>query len=140
MSVSPTSCECPYSTAQYVLSFPCSNCPGIVDAVSGLLSGHGSKIGYYATTSNTDAMPLGSKFDHCLADVLYRWRIGVLPMDIITIVSNHSQSTDRHLGFGAPLLLSAHIARQQGRTGVAIARADRRGTLLNVQRTVALSF
>jgi formyltetrahydrofolate deformylase len=28
----------------------------------------------------------GLKFDHCLADLLYRWRIGELPMDIAGIV------------------------------------------------------
>ena len=30
-----------------------------------------------------------SKFDHCLADLLYRHRIGELTMDIVGIVSNH---------------------------------------------------
>lgn len=30
-----------------------------------------------------------SKFDHCLADLLYRWRIGELPMEPAAIVSNH---------------------------------------------------
>ncbi len=32
---------------------------------------------------------LVSKFDHCLADLLYRRRIGELPVDIVGIVSNH---------------------------------------------------
>lgn len=32
---------------------------------------------------------LVSKFDHCLVDLLYRWRIGELKMDIVGIVSNH---------------------------------------------------
>lgn len=32
---------------------------------------------------------LVSKFDHCLADLLYRWRIGELAMDVVGIVSNH---------------------------------------------------
>jgi formyltetrahydrofolate deformylase len=30
-----------------------------------------------------------SKFDHCLVDLLYRWRSGALPVDIALIVSNH---------------------------------------------------
>lgn len=30
-----------------------------------------------------------SKLDHCLRDLLYRWRIGELPVDIVGIVSNH---------------------------------------------------
>jgi formyltetrahydrofolate deformylase len=36
---------------------------------------------------------LASKFDHCLADLVYRWRIGELPMDIAGIVSNHPIET-----------------------------------------------
>ena len=35
---------------------------------------------------------LVSKFDHCLADLLYRWRIGELPMEITGIVSNHERA------------------------------------------------
>ncbi len=31
-------------------------------------------------------MLLVSKFDHCLADLIYRWRIGELPMEITGIV------------------------------------------------------
>ena len=30
-----------------------------------------------------------SKFDHCLNDLLYRHRIGALPMEVTAIVSNH---------------------------------------------------
>jgi len=30
-----------------------------------------------------------SKWDHCLGDLLYRQRIGELPMDVVAIVSNH---------------------------------------------------
>jgi len=30
-----------------------------------------------------------SKFDHCLVDLLYRWRTGALPVEIAMIVSNH---------------------------------------------------
>jgi formyltetrahydrofolate deformylase len=32
---------------------------------------------------------LVSKFDHCLVDLLYRWRSGALTIDIPAIVSNH---------------------------------------------------
>jgi formyltetrahydrofolate deformylase len=44
-------------------------------------------------------MLLVSKFDHCLADVLYRWHLGELRMDITAIVSNHPRETFRHLDF-----------------------------------------
>lgn len=30
-----------------------------------------------------------SKFDHCLLDLLHKWRIGSLPIEIVGVVSNH---------------------------------------------------
>ncbi|WP_282026444.1 formyltetrahydrofolate deformylase [Limimaricola cinnabarinus] len=30
-----------------------------------------------------------SRFGHCLNDLLYRWKIGALPIDIVAVVSNH---------------------------------------------------
>ncbi|MDP3852988.1 formyltetrahydrofolate deformylase [Phenylobacterium sp.] len=38
-------------------------------------------------------MILASQQDHCLADLLYRWRRGELPMDISAVVSNHPIET-----------------------------------------------
>jgi len=35
------------------------------------------------------ALIMVSRFGHCLNDLLYRWRIGALPIDIAAIVSNH---------------------------------------------------
>ncbi|WP_411837497.1 formyltetrahydrofolate deformylase [Paracoccus sp. ME4] len=32
-----------------------------------------------------------SRFGHCLNDLLYRWRIGALPIDIVGVVSNHHE-------------------------------------------------
>jgi formyltetrahydrofolate deformylase len=40
-----------------------------------------------------------SKFDHCLADILYRLRIGELSMDVTAIVSNHPREAYAHLDF-----------------------------------------
>lgn len=40
---------------------------------------------------------LVSRFDHCLADLLYRWRIGEIPMEITGIISNHPRETYAHL-------------------------------------------
>ena len=44
---------------------------------------------------------LASKFDHCLVDLLYRNRIGELPMDVVGIVSNHPRETYAATDFGA---------------------------------------
>jgi formyltetrahydrofolate deformylase len=43
---------------------------------------------------------LVSRFDHCLSDLLYRWRIGELPMDIVGIVANYPRETYVHHEFG----------------------------------------
>ena len=130
----------------YVLTFSCPDRPGIVNAVSGHLFGHGANIlesqqysdpetdrffmrtvfalvetgASFDALRETFAVPAGrfgmqwtmrdrgqrrrvllmaSKFDHCLADVLYRWRTGELPMDIVAIVSNHPRETYRHMDF-----------------------------------------
>lgn len=32
-----------------------------------------------------------SRFGHCLNDLLYRWPIGALPIDIVAVVSNHME-------------------------------------------------
>jgi formyltetrahydrofolate deformylase len=41
-------------------------------------------------------MILASQTDHCLADLIWRWRQGELPMEISAVVSNHPQSTFPH--------------------------------------------
>ena len=46
-------------------------------------------------------MLFASRFDHCLADLLYRWRIGEIPMQVVGIVSNHQRDTYRHLDFAS---------------------------------------
>ena len=45
-------------------------------------------------------MLLVSRFDHCLNDLLYRWRIGELQMDISAIVSNYPSDTYGSTDFG----------------------------------------
>ncbi len=45
-------------------------------------------------------MILASQSDHCLSDLLYRLRIGELPVTISAIVSNHPRETYAHLDFG----------------------------------------
>ena len=42
-------------------------------------------------------MILASQQDHCLADLLYRWRRGELPMEITAVVSNHPIETYANL-------------------------------------------
>ena len=41
-------------------------------------------------------MILASQTDHCLADLIWRWRQGELAMDIAAVVSNHPETTFPH--------------------------------------------
>jgi formyltetrahydrofolate deformylase len=63
---------------------------------------------------------LVSKFDHCLADLLYRWRIGEMAMTPTAIVSNHGIENYAGLDFaGLPFyhfpITKATKAEQEGK-------------------------
>lgn len=45
---------------------------------------------FYSATERMKTLLMVSRFGHCLNDLLYRWRIGALPIDIVGVVSNHT--------------------------------------------------
>jgi formyltetrahydrofolate deformylase len=57
-------------------------------------------------------MILVSKFDHCMIDLLYRWRIGELPMDITAIVANHPRETYANIDFSGLRFHHLPMSRQ----------------------------
>ncbi|WP_339107823.1 formyltetrahydrofolate deformylase [Thioclava sp. GXIMD4216] len=44
---------------------------------------------FHDPSQRMKVMLMVSRFGHCLNDLLYRWRIGALPVDIVGVVSNH---------------------------------------------------
>jgi formyltetrahydrofolate deformylase len=46
-------------------------------------------------------MLMVSKFDHCLADLLYRWRIGELAFEPVGVIANHPVKTYSHVDLGS---------------------------------------
>ena len=44
-----------------------------------------------------------SREDHCLLDLLWRWRRGELEMDIVGVVSNHEPARDEVEALGVPV-------------------------------------
>jgi formyltetrahydrofolate deformylase len=44
---------------------------------------------FYDDTQRMKVLLMVSRFGHCLNDLLYRWKIGALPIDIVGVVSNH---------------------------------------------------
>jgi formyltetrahydrofolate deformylase len=74
------------------IGFDISGATPIADLRAGL-AGIAERFAFIWTL-NDHSIPrrvllLVSKFDHCLVDLLYRWRIGELPMTPTAIVSNH---------------------------------------------------
>lgn len=47
------------------------------------------KYAFYDEAQKTKVVIMVSRFGHCLNDLLYRWRIGALPIDIVAVISNH---------------------------------------------------
>ncbi|AUQ92441.1 phosphoribosylglycinamide formyltransferase PurN (plasmid) [Phaeobacter inhibens] len=49
----------------------------------------GMEWGIHDTADRMKVVIMVSNFGHCLNDLLYRWRIGALPIDIVGVISNH---------------------------------------------------
>jgi formyltetrahydrofolate deformylase len=47
---------------------------------------------------------LASREDHCLLDLLWRWRSGELPAEIVLVASNHEQAGEQAARFDVPFL------------------------------------
>jgi formyltetrahydrofolate deformylase len=44
---------------------------------------------FFRSSDKMKVLLMVSRFGHCLNDLLYRWKIGALPIDIVGVVSNH---------------------------------------------------
>ena len=73
------------------IGFDCagSDAAGIAAGFAEVASRLGMDLRVRATAEKRKVLLLVSKFDHCLTDLIYRLRIGELPMEVVGIVSNH---------------------------------------------------
>jgi formyltetrahydrofolate deformylase len=64
-----------------------------IEALTNDFEGVGKTFGMeWNITDGEDRMKvmlMVSRFGHCLNDILYRWKIGALPIDIVAVISNH---------------------------------------------------
>ncbi|WP_116090486.1 formyltetrahydrofolate deformylase [Sphingomonas crusticola] len=73
------------------------------DAFDEVAADHDLTFSMRAASHRKRVLLLVSKFDHCLADLMYRWKIGELAMEPVGIISNHPRETFAHLDFaGVP--------------------------------------
>jgi formyltetrahydrofolate deformylase len=57
---------------------------------------------FYDQRRKTPTIVMVSRFGHCLNDLLFRWRIGALPIDIKAVASNHTDFEALAASFGLP--------------------------------------
>ncbi len=70
------------------------------DAFGDTANEHGLEWSLRSIRRRKKVLLLASKFDHCLADLMYRWKTGELDIEPVGIVSNHPRETYAHLDFG----------------------------------------
>ncbi|QCI97096.1 formyltetrahydrofolate deformylase [Agrobacterium larrymoorei] len=61
----------------------------ITDGFQPVAERFGMQSDIFSDGERTKTLLMVSRFGHCLNDLLYRWKIGALPIDIVGVVSNH---------------------------------------------------
>ena len=93
--------------SRYCLTVTCVSSRGIVAAIATFLAENGGnitdssqyddvetsnffmRVSFTSETAKMKVVIMVSRFGHCLNDLLYRCRIGSLPVDIVAVISNH---------------------------------------------------
>ncbi len=57
---------------------------------------------FHDETVKMKVVVMVSRFGHCLNDLLYRWKIGSLPINIVAVVSNHLDYQETVLNYDIP--------------------------------------
>jgi formyltetrahydrofolate deformylase len=63
--------------------------PGIEAAFGPVAEAFQMDYSFHDEAQKMKVVIMVSRFGHCLNDLLYRWRIGALPIDIVAVISNH---------------------------------------------------
>lgn len=74
------------------VSFASEEGAGLADLRAGFAAtaaGFGMDYAFHDEAVRMKVVVMVSRFGHCLNDLLYRWRIGALPIDIVAVISNH---------------------------------------------------
>jgi formyltetrahydrofolate deformylase len=58
-------------------------------AFAKIAESYGMRTSFFDLSRKTATVVMVSKLGHCLNDLLFRWRIGALPIDIRAVISNH---------------------------------------------------
>jgi len=81
-----------------------------------------------------------SKFDHCLVDLLYRWRIGELNIDPVAIVSNHPREAAIQIDIGDIPFHHVPVKKDTKPEAEARVRAHFAGRCINIHHSFLPGF
>ncbi len=81
---------------------PTDDAASIREAVASALGSDDAEITVRPVDHRPRVLIMVSKFDHCLVDLLYRWRNGQIRVDIPVIVSNHPDCQSTADSYGIP--------------------------------------
>jgi formyltetrahydrofolate deformylase len=72
--------------------------------LTGRVAGFGPQLTLRPLERRRRVLLMVSRFDHCLVDLLYRWQIGELPVDLPLVVSNHEDCRELVERHGIPFV------------------------------------
>ena len=61
----------------------------LCEGFASIATDFGMEVEFLDEAKKRKVVLMVSRFGHCLNDLLYRWRIGALPIDIVAVISNH---------------------------------------------------
>jgi formyltetrahydrofolate deformylase len=76
--------------------------PDVVEHLSQVVSEFEMSCRVTRSSERKRVAVFASRYDHCLLDLLWRWRRGELEMDIIAVDSNHPDLQEEVASFGVP--------------------------------------
>ncbi|MGW0711498.1 formyltetrahydrofolate deformylase [Streptomyces sp. NPDC002643] len=91
-------------TIRVCLETPEADTEGLRDALTLRLARFDPLLTVRPEEQRRRVLLMVSKFDHCLVDLLYRWDLGELPVDIPLIVSNHPDLAPVAQRYGIPFV------------------------------------
>jgi formyltetrahydrofolate deformylase len=97
-----------------LVATPTDDPTAVADAVAARLDDPNAALHVRRESHRQNVMIMVSRFDHCLHDLLYRWRSGALAIEIPLIVSNHADCRPIAEQHGIPYL---HLPVTKDETG-----------------------
>ncbi|MEU1344270.1 formyltetrahydrofolate deformylase [Streptomyces sp. NPDC005827] len=91
-------------TVRVLLETPRADAEGLRDGLALRLARFDPVLSLRPEEQRRRVLLMVSRFDHCLVDLLYRWDLGELPVDIPLVVSNHPDLAPVAERYGIPFV------------------------------------